>query len=252
MHRLVKDPEYIEAPLYKIEGIPAHIAGEWPGHKSNKFDRTRKCIKSNDMPDILHGCDFFNQNPRKKHFTFPPTKEFEFKPCIKVFKEAYYTSKDIDEEKEIWPAKGQDLAINLEPKKHYFNFKDTYMKNIIKKHQEQEKKIYVKDELQYLSKIGLMQDKEEFAKKIQEARSEDNIKEFNKMSLSLDKNSLLRHQLNELKSKPLKKNHDYLSKRREMALQEMKLKLENMKKDIDYVKDLETWDRKFIKLPNTI
>lgn len=237
MQQPYRPPEYFEAPVYKIEGVPAYIAGEWPGQKTNKFERTKKCIKSNDMKDILLGCDFFNQNPRKKHFNIPLGREKEFKPCMRIFKQAYYTSKDIDREIDLWPSKKSELMINLEPKKHYFQYKDAYVKELLKKHEEKERKIYVKDEMQYLSKIGLMmQDKKEFAMKVEEGHIENNS--------SYKKNENKYKTVGSIINK--KKKHDYLSKRREMAIKEMKIKMEGMKKDIDYIKELNAWDDKFV------
>ena len=63
---------YPEAPLRILDNVPAYKAGEWEGSKSNKFERIKKPIRTNDKKDVLLGCDFFNQNPRKKHFTIPP------------------------------------------------------------------------------------------------------------------------------------------------------------------------------------
>ena len=229
----MKKSTIIEAPCYKIDGVPAYRAGEWEGHKSNKFERTRLCIHSNDMPELLQGCDFFNQNPRKRHFTIPPGKEEEFKPCVKIFQRAYYTSKELDvKESDIKPTPKSDLMITLEPKKHYFNYKDKYTQGLLKKYADREKKVFVKDELQYLSKIGMLHEKEEFAQKISEARGEE-----------LNDNKEKKH------SKPKKalSQHDYLNKRREMALLEMKIRMENIKKDIDYIKDLNEWDKTYLK-----
>ena len=126
----------IEAPLYKINGEPAYIAGEWEGHRSNKFERTRKCIRTNDVKNLLDGCDFYNSNPQRRHFSLKSYEEKGFKPCMKTFKEAYYTSKDIDKEKDIWPSKKSELAINLEPKKNYFNYRDNYNRSLLKKFNE--------------------------------------------------------------------------------------------------------------------
>ena len=76
--------KYVElnAPIYKIDGIPAFKAGEWPGLKSNKFENTRKMIKA-----IEKGI-FFSENeplkkPRHKTFEVKKSSEYKFKPCMK-------------------------------------------------------------------------------------------------------------------------------------------------------------------------
>ena len=35
---------YGKAPINYIDGVPAHLAGEWPGLKSSKFHSYRKII----------------------------------------------------------------------------------------------------------------------------------------------------------------------------------------------------------------
>ena len=74
-----------EAPVYKINNMPAYKAGEWPGIKSNKFENTRKIISA-----VERGI-FFSENepiirPPHRTFSFKKTPEYIFKPCIKKVK----------------------------------------------------------------------------------------------------------------------------------------------------------------------
>lgn len=271
---------YPKPPLVTIDGVPAFSAGEWIGHKSNKFERVRKCIRAVDKEDVLHGCDFFNQNPRKRHFTISPSKEIEFKPVMKVFKEAYMTSKDISDEPEIWPQKRKEHEINLEAKRHYYQYRDSYINKLNEKARRSENKIYVKDELNYLSKIGYMQDKKEIANHIEQTKTDETYEKALKDKYSpenitetignlvnpihqtpesiqslLEKNKHIDplFLVPQIQTKPIVKKkqtdlnkHDYLTQKREHAIQLMKMRMELIRKDIEYVRDLDSWDTKFL------
>jgi len=76
---------YGVAPVYKIEGIPAYKAGEWPGIKSNKFENTRRIIRA-----VEKGI-FFSENepivkPRRQSLNQRYSKEYVFRPCLKKVK----------------------------------------------------------------------------------------------------------------------------------------------------------------------
>ena len=256
------------APIHIINGEQAFKAGEWHGSKSNKFERTRKCIRPKDKEDVLQGCDFFNQNPRKKHFTIEPGKEKEFKPCMKVFKEAYYTSKDISEQILIWPQKQNNEILRIEPKKHYYQYRDEYINKLNDKSKRSENKVFVKEELNYLSKIGYMLSKNDFANLIEKSKTEEDyrkekIDQFAPENLNqafqvksidkkLENNTNIQKLLNDnkhidplflipqLPNEPLKldnklnkkvgNKHDYLTQKRENELQELKVKMELIRK----------------------
>ncbi len=258
-----------EAPLYKVDGIPNDIAGEWTGHKSNKFERTRKCIKAVDKEDILHGSDFFNQNARKRHFSIGPSTEKGFKPCMRVYPEAYYTSKDISDQVVIWPQQKNEAILNLQPKKHYFEQRDTYIESLNNKAKRSENKVFIKEELNYLSKIGYMLSKRDFADMIEKHKTNEAMKnEINEnqsktkyvnssdIQTILDNNKhidplFLIPQLSvkpEIKKKKPSNKHDYLTQKRENELIEMKIKMELIKKDIEYVKDLDAWDNSNLRV----
>ena len=79
--------EYIygNAPVYKINDIPAYKAGEWPGIKSNKFDNTRRIIRA-----VERGIFFSEKEPvikpRHKSFNQRYSQEYIFRPCLKKVK----------------------------------------------------------------------------------------------------------------------------------------------------------------------
>lgn len=222
--------DYIDAPLYKIEDVPAYLAGEWQGSKSNKFERTRLCIRPHDLKDVLHGCDFFNANPQKKHFDQRYSVEKSFKPSIKTFERAYYTSKDIDKVKEIWPTKKTELAINLTPKKHYFHYRDKYQKDLLRKYSNV-KTLKIDEDMEFLSKIGMLNKKKD--------ESEETKKQMKMNTV----NNTDDHDNKQIKKLKLSSS---INAKRDIVLSELKHRLELVQKDIGYVHGLNKWDEKFI------
>ena len=67
---------FLHSPLNLIDGVPASIAGEWPGIKSNKFSRTKKIIHIKNS-NIFSLDDSFPNHSRKK-IIFPKQKEDEY------------------------------------------------------------------------------------------------------------------------------------------------------------------------------
>ena len=73
---------YGQPPINYINGVPAHLAGEWPGIKSCKFHSYRKIIYPLSQGVI------FNENeppllPKRKLLGPGPSPEWEFRPCCK-------------------------------------------------------------------------------------------------------------------------------------------------------------------------
>ena len=56
--------EYItlQSPLSVINGVPASMAGEWPGIKPNKFPKTKRIIHTIRK-------SFSNEKPKKNNFS---------------------------------------------------------------------------------------------------------------------------------------------------------------------------------------
>lgn len=53
---------YGKAPVYiNDKGLPGYLDGEWPGHKSNKFERTRRIIIPQTQGIIFNGIDLLNR-----------------------------------------------------------------------------------------------------------------------------------------------------------------------------------------------
>ena len=70
---------FLHSPLNLIDGVPASIAGEWPGIKSNKFSRTKKIIHTKNS-NIFSLDDSFPNHSRKKKIVPEQKEEFPIKP----------------------------------------------------------------------------------------------------------------------------------------------------------------------------
>ena len=70
---------FLHSPLNLIDGVPASIAGEWPGIKSNKFSRTKKIIHIKNS-NIFSLDDSFPIHSRKKKIVQKQNEEFPIKP----------------------------------------------------------------------------------------------------------------------------------------------------------------------------
>jgi hypothetical protein len=92
--------ENLKAPIYLLDGVAAHKAGEWPGLKSSKFMPTRKNIRPKDNI-IFHGgkkilrkykkflknfkkIDDLPIQPRRRVVSLEPSKEYVFRPSCKM------------------------------------------------------------------------------------------------------------------------------------------------------------------------
>lgn len=67
---------FLHSPLNMIDGVPASVAGEWPGIKSNKFSRTKKIIHTKNS-NIFSLDDSFHNHSRKK-IIIPKQKDEEY------------------------------------------------------------------------------------------------------------------------------------------------------------------------------
>ena len=71
----------IPAPLYKDNnGIPAYKSGEWPGIKSNHFERTRLMLRQ------IRKNPNYERKLSYRHIEEKPSKEYIFRPSLKLVK----------------------------------------------------------------------------------------------------------------------------------------------------------------------
>ena len=46
--------QYVNAPIYMIDNVPAYKAGEWPGIKNNHFSPTRRIIREINKDTVFN------------------------------------------------------------------------------------------------------------------------------------------------------------------------------------------------------
>ena len=113
--------EYGVAPLKYTDGIPTHLAGEWPGKLPCRFHSYRRIIRPHD-----HGI-IYNQNeptfiPKKKILDPGQSPEYVFRPSCKLVSSDIY-------DRTIKPKGLKYIDFKTEPrklilqKKHYFPYK---------------------------------------------------------------------------------------------------------------------------------
>jgi hypothetical protein len=92
--------------------------------------------------------------PRRRQYSQGPSKELEFKPCLRVYKNSNESKDKTLKEgiKVIKPAYTEGKG--RPEKKHYFGYKEEYVKEIQSKVQEYNNKQTLNDEFRALSKIG--------------------------------------------------------------------------------------------------
>lgn len=81
--------QYEKAPLYKVDGVPAYKAGEWPGIKSNHFTPTRRIIRAINKETVFSSNYLVNVDDYlpiygRKHFKITPSKEKFYRPGIRI------------------------------------------------------------------------------------------------------------------------------------------------------------------------
>ena len=167
--------QYLNAPMYYIEGIPAYKTGEWMGQKGCKFGPTRKIVRpvNNENPILTGNHGTAHIMPRKKHFEYNPTPEYVFRPCCKMVNENFNRKERIES---IKPVK-QEIIIHKErpERKHQFGYlenRDFEIKSKLNSGTEEN----IKQEFKNMIKIGFSKQKytNDFLRKIQKAEGYNN------------------------------------------------------------------------------
>jgi hypothetical protein len=153
--------EYRNGPMYYVDGTPAYKAGEWEGKMSCKFGPTRKIIRPLTEGIIFNGKKYNEINienepplvPKFRNLSQGPSKEYEFKPCIKMVNKPESDSRAIREGiKVIRPIYGEGK--DRPEKRHHFIYREEYIEQIKEKEKQQTAKALVNDEFRVLNKIG--------------------------------------------------------------------------------------------------
>ena len=217
--------EYGKPPISMTNGVPTHLAGEWPGIKSCKFHSYKRVIRP-----VNHGI-FFNENeppliPKKKLLGPSPSTEYIHRPCIKIIKPKIHLEQKKESIKYI-----PFMPSRIEKKKgvrYYFPY-------VLQKEKEIENKMKSCNNLDFgrlemknsLSTVGFRNNKYEF----------NNHELLNKIKFSKDIFGNMKiveddenYKIQGKKNKKIKNNFQPGVKR-------------NNSVDIDYVNKLNKWDK---------
>ena len=229
--------EYRKAPINYINGIPSHLAGEWPGLKPSKFHSYRKVIRPLSSGIIFNETSQLILPKRAGYQPFKPSPELIFKPCCKIFpkkQQPQEYKEKIEGIKKFQPIFRP--IINRPEKRHKFPYKD----EIINKENERLKSAtmreIVNEEIKRAnSAFGFR--KGEFSLKIKYNNTFQRNFNFNEDNIDYINESLL-----------TERDIKILNKKKKIR------DIFNLNNDINYVKNLINWDKKYfpkIKSRNT-
>ena len=225
------------APVYKLDGVPAYKAGEWYGQKSNKFDNTRRIIQA-----VENGI-FFPENepivkPRRKVLDPGYSKEYVFKPSIRIIKPIHEHKTKGRFEGEIFPTKS-----GIKP----FIQREYDFQKIEKYHDK------VTDEFNKMIKVNMLMNKD--VKSLEGDYSKEfyqNIANNKILSVPFTKELFTKYKnkaSEENKKKPegpdeyIKLTMAIEKHKENMKSNDIRNKIENFKKDIEYVTSLKEWNK---------
>ena len=228
---------YGKAPIKYTDGVPSHLAGEWPGIKSCRFHSYRRVIKPND-----HGI-IYNQNeptlkPRKKLLApIEPSPEFVYRACSKRVV--------LETDPSLFKPKGKKclpfpskINIPLKEKSHRFLYKIEQEKKNLEEIKTQPSDFFIKRELKYLAKSrGFFPKKYYYVNDVKLMMTLNNDNGIN--NLNFDDEIHYNEEYEILTKK----------QKRELKLKKLREKKDNLNKDIELVNSLTDWDKKFFPKP---
>ena len=226
--------EYGKAPIKYTNGVPSHLAGEWPGITSCKFHSYKRVIHPVNCGIIFNEKEPLAPSTRKLLGPKGPTPEYIFKPSCKMVKPPT-SNKDRPEGIKYIPCPSKNSETRRE-RKHNFEYKEEKDRIEFEKASNMSNNNIVKREFNLMGLIG-------FAKKPYEGIPfticPGNV--FNRRMM----NNLIMDDESEIKNKKdlTKKQIRIIEKRKK---EEEKRDYENMMR---YMKNLDEWDKKYIYKP---
>ena len=218
--------EYRKAPINYINGVPSHLAGEWPGLKPSKFHSYRKVIRPLSSGIIFNETSQLILPKRAAYHPFKPSPELIFKPCCKIF-----------------PKKQEEIKEKISGVKKFPNVLRTNIPRPEKRH-----KFAYKEEIENRNKERL---KSATMKEI----VDDEIKRANSAFGFRNNNFMNKIKKKFTYERNFNFNEDNIDCINESLLTEREIKILNKKKkirdifnlnnDINYVKNLFNWDNKY-------
>ena len=223
---------YGKAPIKYTNGVPSHLAGEWPGITSCKFHSYKRVIHPVNSGIIFNQKELPAPVSRKLLGPKDPTPEYVFKPCCKMVQQIFERG-DRPEGKRYIPFPSK-TPIPRKERRHNFPYKEEMDKIEVEKIRNMNNSNMVLKEFKLLSLIG-------FAKKPYEGLPYI-IKPGNKFNRNLF-NSIQMDDNNEDRKNMTKRQIRSLERKK--RIEEKK----NLGNDIKYVEDLIKWDKKYIYKP---
>ena len=228
--------EYGKAPIKYTNGVPSHLAGEWPGITSCKFHSYKRVIHPVNCGIIFNEKEPLAPPNRKLLGPKGPTPEYIFKPSCKMVK-PLTSHKDRPQGIKYIPCPSKTSEPRRE-RKHNFEYKEEQDRIEFEKAKNMNNNNIVKKEFNLMGLIG-------FAKKTYEGipfticpGNVFNRRMFN--NLNMDDESEI-------------KNKKDLTKKQIRIIQ--RKKKEEEKKDFEsmmnYMKNLDEWDKKYIYKPQS-
>ena len=226
--------EYGKAPIKYTNGVPSHLAGEWPGITSCKFHSYKRVIHPVDCGIIFNEKEPLAPSTRKLLGPKGPTPEYIFKPSCKMVK-PLNNHRDKPEGIKYIPCPSKS-SVPRKEKKHNFSYQIEKDRVEFEKAKNMSNNNIVKREFNLMGLIG-------FSKKPYEGLPFNitpgnifNARILNNLNMGDDsgnREGLTKKQIRKLeKKKKAEEKKDY----------------ENM---MQYMKNLDDWDKKHIYKPQT-
>ena len=228
--------EYGKAPIKYTNGVPSHLAGEWPGITSCKFHSYKRVIHPVNCGIIFNEKEPLAPCTRKLLGPKGPTPEYIFKPSCKMVK-PLTSHKDRPEGIRYIPCPSKNPEPRRE-RKHNFEYKEEKDRIEFEKAKNMNNDNIVKKEFNLMELIG-------FAKKPYEGIP-FTIQPGNAFNRRLLNNIIMDDESEMKNNKEMTKKQIriYQKKKKE----EEKKDYENM---IRYMKNLDEWDKKYIYKPQS-
>ena len=220
--------EYGQAPIKYTNGVPSHLAGEWPGITSCKFHSYKRVIHPVNCGIIFNEKEPPTIPNRKLLGPKGPTPEYIFKPSCKMVKQIG-DRRDRPEGLRYIPCPSK-TPIPRKERRHNFPYKEEMDRIEVEKVKNMTNSNTVGKEFRLMSLIG-------FAKKPYEGLPYV-IKPGNKFNRMI---------LNNLKMDDNNEDRKNMTKK-QIRMLERQIKNEerkNLGNDIKYVQNLNEWDKKY-------
>ena len=224
--------EYGQAPIKYTNGVPSHLAGEWPGITSCKFHSYKRVIHPVNCGIIFNEKEPPTIPNRKLLGPKGPTPEYIFKPSCKMVKQIG-DRRDRPEGLRYIPCPSK-TPIPRKERRHNFPYKEEMDRIEVEKVKNMTNSNTVGKEFRLMSLIG-------FAKKPYEGLPYV-IKPGNKFNRMI---------LNNLKMDDNNEDRKNMTKK-QIRMLERQIKNEerkNLGNDIKYVQNLNEWDKKYVYKP---